>query len=302
MDYSYYELEKKEEALSSHTEAKRRRVGVLLIRILFVTLIAILVVGISGTFGIVRGIIANVPDAADFTITPSGYATFIYYPDGVTKMQKLTTSDSNRIAVKLSDVPVALQHAVVAIEDERFYQHNGIDPKGILRALVVGVRSRFRRTEGASTITQQLLKNNVFTTWTEEKTLIDRIKRKVQEQFLAVRLEQQVGDKDLILEAYLNTINLGAGTYGVEAAAQKYFGKSVKELNLSECTVLAGITQNPSKYNPIRHPEENAERRERTLRKMVEQEYRFRTDGTDQVGNSHYRYQYHSHALPPSGL
>ncbi len=291
MDYSYYELEKKEEALSSHTEAKRRRVGVLLIRILFVTLIAILVVGISGTFGIVRGIIANVPDAADFTITPSGYATFIYYPDGVTKMQKLTTSDSNRIAVKLSDVPVALQHAVVAIEDERFYQHNGIDPKGILRALVVGVRSRFRRTEGASTITQQLLKNNVFTTWTEEKTLIDRIKRKVQEQFLAVRLEQQVGDKDLILEAYLNTINLGAGTYGVEAAAQKYFGKSVKELNLSECTVLAGITQNPSKYNPIRHPEENAERRERTLRKMVEQEYISQEDMERALADTDHVYQ-----------
>ena len=273
MDYSYYELEKKEEALSSNTEAKRRRVGVLLIRVLFVTFLAILVVGVSGTAGIVRGIIANVPDAGNFTITPSGYATFIYYPDGVTRMQKLATSDSNRIAVSLSDVPVALQHAVVAIEDERFYTHNGIDPKGILRALVVGVRSRFRRTEGASTITQQLLKNNVFTSWTEEKTMIDRIKRKVQEQFLAVRLEQQVGDKDLILEAYLNTINLGAGTYGVEAAAQKYFGKSVKELNLSECTVLAGITQNPSKYNPIRHPEENAARRERVLTKMVEQEY-----------------------------
>ena len=177
-------------------------------------------------------------------------------------------------------MPVALQKAVIAVEDERFYLHNGIDAKGIVRAFVVGVRNRFRFTEGASTITQQLLKNNVFTNWTEESR-VDSVKRKIQEQFLAVELEEKLEEelgskqaaKDRILENYLNTINLGAGTYGVQAASRKYFGKDVESLTLSEATVIAGITQNPSRYNPIRQPEKNAERRIKILNDMVEQGY-----------------------------
>src|SRR5699024_7488135 len=169
-------------------------------------------------------------------------------------------------------IPVDLQHAVVAIEDERFYEHNGIDVRGILRAFVRNISSG-DLSEGASTITQQLLKNNVFTNWTQESTWLERFTRKFQEQYLAIQVEDKINDKNVILENYLNTINLGAGAYGVQAAARQYFNKNVWELNLSECATLAGITQNPTQYNPIEHPEANAKRRQEVLEHMVEQGY-----------------------------
>ena len=170
-------------------------------------------------------------------------------------------------------VPKDLQNAFVAIEDSRFYEHNGIDIKGIIRAGVVGLKNIAAGgtfTEGASTITQQLLKNNVFTDWTSEDSLADRVKRKIQEQYLALELEK-VMDKDTILINYMNTINLGQNTLGVQAASLRYFNKSVSDLTLSECAVIAGITKNPSRYNPITHPDKNAERREKVLDDMLKQ-------------------------------
>lgn len=153
-----------------------------------------------------------------------------------------------------------------------FYEHNGIDVRGILRAFVKNLSSG-DLSEGASTITQQLLKNNVFTNWTQESTWLERFTRKIQEQYLAVEIEKKINNKNVILENYLNTINLGAGTYGVQAAARKYFNKDVWDLNLSECTTLAGITQNPTQYNPIEHPEANAKRRKEVLDHMIDQGY-----------------------------
>ncbi len=272
MKYTENEIEKKEEFLNSSTKPVGLRLGVSIVRILFFVIIAVVVIGACAAAGVVRGVIASSPDVDSINISPSGYATFIYDSEG-NQLQKLTSSDSNRTSVSLENVPEDLQHAIIAIEDARFYEHNGIDPRGILRAAVVGIRNGFRFTEGASTITQQLLKNNVFTTWTEESSLGERIRRKLQEQYLAVELEKKLNDKDLILENYLNTINLGAGTYGVQAASKQYFHKDVSELTLSECAVLACIPQNPSKYNPITHPDYNAERREVVLSRMVAQGY-----------------------------
>ena len=127
-------------------------------------------------------------------------------------------------------------------------------------------------SEGASTITQQLLKNNVFTNWTSESTQLERFTRKIQEQYLAVQVEKKT-DKDTILENYLNTINLGAGSYGVQAAARQYFDKDIWDLNLSECATLAGITQNPTKFNPIINPDSNRKRRKEVLQHMLDQNY-----------------------------
>lgn len=132
-------------------------------------------------------------------------------------MAKLIAEDSNRVPVTMDQIPTDLANAFVAIEDERFYQHNGIDIMGILRAGVTAVKTGFKRQEGASTITQQLIKNTVLTTWTQEKTLGERIKRKVQEQYLAIQLEKDTNDKSKILEQYMNTINLGQNTLGVQA-------------------------------------------------------------------------------------
>ena len=250
----------------------KAHITAVLIRVGFLAFLAACIIFVCGAFEIWRGIIEKAPDVDSINISPAGFATYIYDSRG-NQLQKLTTTDSNRTAVSIRMVPEDLQHAVVAIEDERFYKHNGIDPRSILRAVFTAVTHGFRSTQGASTITQQLLKNNVFTGWTEEKTLRDKIERKLAEQYLAVRLEEKLQDKDLILENYLNTVNMGAGTYGVQSAARTYFNKDVHELTLSECAVIAGITQNPVRYNPIRHPEENAGRRQRVLKKMLELGY-----------------------------
>ena len=271
MNYGKKSVSKKRNSLISRTAMMGKRAHVSLIRVLFVILITIcVVIGCTG-IGAFRGIIDNAPDVNDIDISPLGYATFLYDGDG-NQLRKLTAPSSNRLPVSIDQIPVDLQHAVVAIEDERFYEHNGIDVRGILRAFVKNLSSG-NLSEGASTITQQLLKNNVFTNWMQESTWLERFTRKIQEQYLAVEIEKKINNKNVILENYLNTINLGAGTYGVQAAARKYFNKDVWNLNLSECTTLAGITQNPTQYNPIEHPEANAKRRKEVLDHMIDQGY-----------------------------
>ncbi len=241
-----------------------------LLRLVLLGILVLLIGG--GIYGVsvVRKIIADAPDISNVAVSPTEAATYIYNQAGQ-RVQKLTLPEANRDLVTLDRIPLYLQHAVVAIEDERFYEHHGIDPKGIVRAFFIGIRSG-SFSEGASTITQQLLKNSVFPNWTNEITFKDRMTRKIQEQYLALQLEK-IMSKDQILEDYLNTINLGAGCYGVQAAAYCYFGKDVSELTLSECTVIAGIPQNPTAYNPIVYPEKNAKRRKDVLDHMLDQEY-----------------------------
>lgn len=226
--------------------------------------------GVCGAAGIFMGVIASAPDITNVDVTPAGYSTNVYDRDG-RQITKLVAENSNRVYVTMDKIPEDLQHAFVAIEDERFYTHNGIDLQGIMRAGVTAITSG-DLSQGASTITQQLLKNNVFLSWTDESSTMDKFKRKFQEQYCAVQLEK-IMDKEKILENYLNTINLGQGTLGVQAASQRYFGKPCSQLTLSEDAVIACITQNPSKWNPISHPENNAIRREEVLRKMRDQGY-----------------------------
>lgn len=271
MNYGKKSVSKKRNSLISRTAMMGKRAHVSFIRVLFVSLITLcVIIGCIG-IGAFRGIIDNAPDVDDVDISPLGYATFLYDGDG-NQLRKLTAPDSNRLPVSIDKIPVDLQHAVVAIEDERFYEHNGIDVRGILRAFVKNITSG-GLSEGASTITQQLLKNNVFTNWTNESTWLERFTRKFQEQYLAIQIEEKIQDKNIILENYLNTINLGAGAYGVQAASKQYFNKDVWDLNLSECATLAGITQNPTQFNPIEHPEANARRRKEVLNHMLEQQY-----------------------------
>jgi penicillin-binding protein 1A len=272
MNYGKKTASKKRNALISSTSMLGKRAHVSFIRVLFLFLITLCVMAVCIGVGAFKGIIDNAPDVDDVDIMPLGYATFLYDDEG-NQLRKLAAPDSNRLPVSIDQIPEDLQHAVVAIEDERFYEHNGIDARGILRAFVNGVSNGFHFTEGASTITQQLLKNNVFTTWTEESTLLEKFTRKFQEQYLSIEVEKKINNKQVILENYLNTINLGAGSYGVQAASRQYFNKDVWDLNLSECATLAGITQNPSKYNPIENPKENASRRKEVLQHMLDQGY-----------------------------
>lgn len=280
MNYGKKGLQSSRRKLSSHGDKLEHAFSINILRFFLFSLIFLLVCSVSLGMGIFNGILANTPDVSEANIMPVGYATYMYDAEG-NMIQKLTGSTANRVAVSISDIPLNMQHAIVAIEDERFYEHNGIDIKGILRAGVNGAArlvSGRSPNEGASTLTQQLLKNNVFTTWTQEYGLVERARRKIQEQSLALQLEANLTKegkdaKSIILENYLNTINMGAGTYGVQTASYKYFDKSVSDLTLSECAVLAAIPQNPTSFNPINNPEKNAERREKVLKNMLDQGY-----------------------------
>lgn len=170
----------------------------------------------------------------------------------------------NRTLVSLDKIPKNLQNAFIAVEDNRFYEHNGVDPRGILRALYSNVVSG-EVAQGGSTITQQLAKNAFLS---QDRT----ITRKIQEFFIALRLEQQY-TKDEILEMYLNQIYFGRGAYGVQAAAQTYFGKDVDQLNLSECAMLAGIPRSPNYYSPLNNLSAAMERRSEVLDQMVKYDY-----------------------------
>lgn len=264
----------------------KKKISFTLARLVLLGLLVLLIGGGLWGYSFVHTLIQDAPDISNVAVSPTEAATYIYNQAGE-RVQKLTLPESNRDLVSLDRIPEYLQHAVVAIEDERFYEHKGIDPKGILRAFLIGVRSGFHFSEGASTITQQLLKNSVFTDWMSESSFLDSVKRKIQEQYLALQLEKTM-TKEQILEDYLNIINLGAGCYGVQAAAYKYFGKNVSELTLSECTVIAGIPQNPTAYNPIIYPEKNAARRREVLNKMLKLEYISQTEYDEALGDDVY--------------
>lgn len=268
MNYSKKETSKKQKSLHSKKKKVKKKLSVIFLKAFLVCMIAVGVVVICAGVGVVKGVIDNAPDITSESVIPKGYKSTVYDTDG-NKMQELIASGTNRTMVTLNQIPKHVQQAFIAIEDERFYDHNGIDIQGILRAGVTFVTSGFQKTQGASTITQQLLKNNVFDFMSEEG-MADKIERKIQEQYLAIQLEKKMS-KDEILQAYLNTINLGQNTLGIEAASERYFGKHVGELTLSEAAVLAGITKSPEGYNPIKNQEENAKRRKLVLGNMLRQ-------------------------------
>lgn len=272
MNYGKKSVKQKKKTLHSSSKRWGRKFLLTFTKVLLLFVLAAGIIGICGGIGVFKGIIDSAPTITLEDATPTRFSSFIYDAKG-NQIAKLIAEDSNRVPVTMDQVPQDLADAFVAVEDSRFYQHNGIDIKGILRSGVVAIQSGFKRMEGASTITQQLIKNTVLTTWTQEKTFAERMKRKIQEQYLAIQLEKDTNDKSKILEQYMNTINLGQNTLGVQAASKRYFNKNVWELNLSECATIAGITQNPSRYNPITHPEDNQERRDKVLNDMLEQGY-----------------------------
>ncbi len=269
MNFGKESVQKKRRRLLSKKKKIRKKCATILFELALIALFALIVCIGSAVYGAYRGILDSSPSIKDIDATPTGFLSTILDSKGNTTAT-LVASGSNRVYVTIDEIPLNLQNAFIAIEDSRFREHNGIDIRGIIRAGVNGILAGFHFHEGASTLTQQLLKNNVFTGWVNEKSSADRVKRKIQEQFLALELEK-VQSKDWILENYLNTVNLGQNTLGVQSASRRYFGKDVSKLTLSECAVIAGITKNPSRYNPISHPDENAERRKKVLDDMKEQ-------------------------------
>ncbi len=233
-----------EESQPLFTEKERRRpfiLSVLFTTIRFMLLGALLLgFGALGAgIGLAKAYVDTTPKLDRSMLTKSDRSSFIYDKDGV--LITTLADVEYRDWVDFKDIPDRLANAFIAVEDVRFYKHNGVDFKRLFSAALEVLGNS--DSSGGSTITQQLIKNKILDP--SERTY----KRKIQEASLALELEKEI-DKDLILEAYLNDIHLGESNYGVKTAAKDYFGKELKDLTVRECALLAGLTQNPYYYNP----------------------------------------------------
>lgn len=200
-------------------------------------------------------------DVASYQYDPKG-KTLIYSSDDVLLSE---VYDENRTYMDIEDVPQDFINALLAVEDRTFYTHHGISIKGILRAMLSNIASGDVYGEGASTITQQVVKKLFLT---DEKSYV----RKINEIILAIKMEN-VFSKDEILEIYVNQMYLGAGTYGVQEASQAYFGKDAKDMNIAECTLIAGLFQAPSAYCPFDNYDGAIERQHIVIDAMVDAGY-----------------------------
>ena len=246
-------------------KGKRKKLGWKIFKICLFTFIALGIIGTGVVIGVITGIIDKTESVDLEQLQNLKLTSFIYDSEG-NEIASLY-GDENRVNVSYDKIPQNLIDAVVAIEDERFWEHGGVDIKRTAAAIFTYVVNGGDSTFGGSTITQQLIKN---TTGDNEKAWT----RKIREWYRAISLENKL-EKEDILESYLNTIYLGAGAHGVEVASHTYFNKSVTEINLAEAATLAAIIQLPEGYNPYRS-EEAAEklkdRKEVVLAKMLELE------------------------------
>lgn len=229
--------------------------------LLMILLIACVIVGISVSIYLIG--LANEPTGIDLHASKLQLTSFIYVngKDGRPVEYQRLHSTENRIWVDFEDIPQQMKDAMVAIEDKRFYEHNGVDwirTMGAVLSLASGSDGY-----GGSTLTQQLIKNI-----TDDNAV--SITRKLREIFRALNLEREF-TKDEILEAYLNIVNFGSGCRGVQAAAHLYFGKDIQDCSIAQCAAIAGITQNPAAYTPLDYPENNKKRREIVLAEMYDQ-------------------------------
>jgi penicillin-binding protein 1A len=231
-------------------------------RFILSLLVVFLIMGLSAaavTYKIVSGYLADVPDFDPEVLVPSA-TSFVFDKNG-TEVTPLM-GDINRVVIPLDQIPQHMINAVIAIEDDRFYDHNGFDLRGIMRAAWKQFRNQSFGAQGGSTITQQLVKLAFLT---PEK----QIKRKVQELYLAIKMERSY-TKDEILEFYLNRIEYDYNSAGVEVAAQTFFNKSITEVTLAEAAMLAGVPNLPALYSPFRNLTESVKRRNVILNRMEE--------------------------------
>ncbi len=223
------------------------------------TLIAVLiglpiVVLVAGTVG-VAAVFGSSCNLNDLHAVAVGENSFVFAADG--SELGVIPAERNRTPVTRSEISPWMPKATVAIEDRRFYQHGGIDPVGIARAVVADIRAG-KFAQGGSTITQELVRNLYLS---RERT----VKRKLIEACLAIKLARQ-WSKDRILTAYMNQVFYGNHAFGVEAAAETYFSRTAQELDLEQSALLAGLPQAPSSYDPFRNPETALDRRNDVLR------------------------------------
>lgn len=246
-------------ARRSRHAARKERAGFRL-GIVGIVIAAILAVGCLATVAVCIVWLQDLPDYTDASAYNTAEKTKVYANDGTTLLAEFYLE--NRDPIELNEMGDYVTKGTVATEDERFYSHNGVDILGILRAVWVNVTGT--GYEGASTITQQFVRNTILADEATESTL----KRKVREAYIALKLEEMYS-KDEILQMYLNTINYGQGAYGIQAAAELYYSKNAKDLTIAEAATLIGIPQAPSYNNPIDNPENCKERRNLVLDRML---------------------------------
>lgn len=242
-----------------------RKIRNVILSVIFITIIVCAGLGI-GLY------MSNAAEIEDMNIKnlAYNYSSFLYYndADGNSVEYQQVFSDSHRIWLSSDEIPKVMKDAIVSIEDERFYKHAGVDIKRTTGAVINWTLSKLKipaGSYGGSTITQQVIKN---ITKDDRKTP----DRKVKEMMMAVALERELS-KDEILTIYLNIVYFANNCYGVEAASNVYFNKSANELTLAEAASIAGITQTPAKYDPFKNPDNNVEKRNRVLGKMLELGY-----------------------------
>ncbi|MEA9390900.1 peptidoglycan glycosyltransferase/peptidoglycan DD-transpeptidase MrcA [Acerihabitans sp. TG2] len=251
------------------------------VKYFFIFAVCCIVLGAASIFGMYKYIEPQLPDVATLKDIRLQTPMQVFSADGELLAQ---FGEKRRIPLTLSQIPPELVHAFVATEDSRFYEHHGVDPVGIMRAVWVAMISG-HASQGASTITQQLARNFFLS---PERTLI----RKIKEAFLAIRIEQLL-TKDEIIELYLNKIYLGYRAYGVGAAAQVYFGKDVDQLTLGEMAVIAGLPKAPSTFNPLFSHARALARRNFVLSRMLDENFITR-EQYEQARNSELVANYHS--------
>ncbi len=290
MNYSKQENEKRRKASKSNVKKAKNKVASLVLRVSIAVLLIGIFVGGGAIFGAYMGIIEGAPELEQVVILPNIYTTIIYSDKTGEEIDRLK-GEENREYVAFDKVPKVLRDAVVAIEDERFYSHDGVDIKGLARALYVILSTAGQRREGASTITQQVIKNNVM------NLTRNTVETKLQEQYLAVKFEKMLTEqfngnkkaaKDYILEIYLNSIALHHNLNGVQTASNYYFNKPVSDLTLSEAAVIAGITQYPSLYAPDVNPTESKKRQKMVLNNMLRLKFITQREYDDAVADDVY--------------
>jgi penicillin-binding protein 1A len=237
----------------------RRRIRKL--RLLALLGVLALLSSIAFTFGFVTALAAEIPKLDPRYQVEAERDGYVYANDGRTILAVLR-GDESRVLLEPDQIAPLMKHAIVAIEDHRFYEHDGVDVRGIARAAWEDITNK-AVVQGGSTITQQFVKNAIVA---DDRT----ISRKAKEAALAWQLEQQ-WDKDEILTAYLNTIYFGNGAYGVQQASLTYFGHGASQLTLPEAALLAGIPKDPSRYDPVTRPREARARRNLILSLLVDQ-------------------------------
>ncbi|MDR1088036.1 MAG: transglycosylase domain-containing protein [Coriobacteriales bacterium] len=240
--------------------AQKKPVVPFVVLVFFIGLFFVLGVGATSAMAVVDKWLEDVPPVSDFEAFNVAEKTKVYASDGVTKLAEFFMED--REPVEATKVSPHVFNATIAVEDERFWEHNGVDFYGIARAAVNDILGG--TTQGASTITQQLVRQTVLQSEANDITA----ERKVREIYLAMELEKTYS-KETVLMMYLNTINYGDGAYGIQSAARHYFSKNASDLNLGEAALLAGIPQQPTYNNPVYYPENAEIRRVAVLGRML---------------------------------